>query len=79
MLMVLKVLLMVPFPHLIKLAEMCGNGVRSFTKYVFDYNREQNLIPRDDVKIITVETLAGILTSKVIDTTTSGPLSRRKK
>ena len=34
-------------------AEMCGNGIRGFAKYVYDYN----LIDKDEFKI---ETLAGI-------------------
>ena len=34
-------------------AEMCGNGIRGFAKYVYDYN----LIDKNEFKI---ETLAGI-------------------
>ena len=40
-------------------AEMCGNGIRCFAKYV----REEGLTPKD---VINIETLAGIKEVKVI-------------
>ena len=39
-------------------AEMCGNGIRCFAKYVHDHN----IITKDE---FTVETLAGIMKPKV--------------
>ena len=41
-------------------AQMCGNGMRCFAKYVFD----KKLV---DKKEFTVKTLAGIITPKVLD------------
>jgi|YNPNPStandDraft_1061719.scaffolds.fasta_scaffold68243_1 diaminopimelate epimerase len=40
-------------------AEMCGNGIRCFAKYVF----ERNLTPRKEIQ---VETLAGLMQPKLI-------------
>ncbi|MBI2129958.1 diaminopimelate epimerase [Candidatus Woesearchaeota archaeon] len=41
-------------------AEMCGNGIRGFAKYVYEHGLTKN-------KEITVETLAGIIKPKIID------------
>jgi diaminopimelate epimerase len=41
-------------------AQMCGNGIRCFAKYVFD----KKLV---DKKEFTVNTLAGIITPKILD------------
>src|SRR3990172_5938073 len=47
-------------------AEMCGNGIRCFAKYILDKDIDKK-IRIDYDKKITVETLAGIKTVKNID------------
>jgi len=42
------------------IAQMCGNGIRCFAKYVF----ENNLVSKKEFK---VETLAGIISPKILD------------
>lgn len=40
-------------------AEMCGNGIRCFARYVY----EQGIVPKD---VMTIETLAGIMVPRIL-------------
>jgi diaminopimelate epimerase len=40
--------------------EMCGNGIRCFARYI-------NLLKLNDLKKLTVETLAGVISTELID------------
>lgn len=42
-------------------AEMCGNGIRGFAKYVYDYGLTKK-------KKLSIETLAGIINAEIIET-----------
>ena len=40
-------------------AEMCGNGIRCFARYVY----EQGIVPKN---VMTIETLAGIMVPRIL-------------